>query len=67
MCPWAEKFKFLPDEFLDIYNGKGCLTLPKQMNFRKNSKRPLTPPHFQKIMLQIELKKKNRTKKNEKE
>ena len=26
--------------------GKGCLSLPKRMNFRKSSKRPLTPPHL---------------------
>ena len=25
---------------------KGRMTSPKQMNFRKSSKRPLTPPHF---------------------
>ena len=33
---------------------KGRVTLPNLMNFRKNSKRPLTPPpHFWKIILQI--------------
>ena len=29
---------------VSFHNNKGCLSLPKQMNFRKNSKRPLTPP-----------------------
>ena len=35
--------------------GKGRIPLPKRMNFRKSSKRPLTPPpaHFRKVMLQI--------------
>ena len=32
---------------------KGRVVLPNCMNFRKNSNRPSTPPHFQKIMLQI--------------
>ena len=33
---------------------KGSLSVPKRMNFRKRSKRPLTPPpHFRKIILQI--------------
>ena len=34
---------------------KGRVRLPDQMNFWKNSKRPLTPPppHFWKIMLQF--------------
>ena len=33
---------------------KGSRPLPKRMNFRKSSKRPMTPPpHFRKIMLQI--------------
>ena len=32
---------------------KGRLPLPNRMNFWKNSKWPLTPPHFLKIMLQI--------------
>ena len=37
-----------------IATHKGSLPLPKRMNFRKSSKRPLTtPPHFRKIMLQI--------------
>ena len=27
-----------------VVSGKGSLTLPKRMNFRKSSKRPLTPP-----------------------
>ena len=36
------------------YTAKGRLPLPKRMNFRKSSKRPLTPPpHFRKVMLQI--------------
>ena len=31
------------------------MALPKRMNFRKNSKRPLTPPppHFRKIILRF--------------
>ena len=33
-------------------NSKGRVTLPKRMNFRKSSKRPLTP-HFRKITLQF--------------
>ena len=33
---------------------KGSLPTPKRMNFRKSSKRPLTPPpHFRKIILRI--------------
>ena len=32
---------------------KGRLTLPKWMNFLKSSKRPLTPPHFRKIILTV--------------
>ena len=33
---------------------KGRMTSPKLMNFRKSSKRPLTPPpHFRKIMLRF--------------
>ena len=32
---------------------KRRLPLPKRMNFRKSSKRPLTPPHFRKVMLQF--------------
>ena len=32
---------------------KGRIPLPNQMNFWKNSKRPLTPPHFLKIILQF--------------
>ena len=33
---------------------KGRIPLPKRMNFRKSSKRPLTPPpHFRKVMLRI--------------
>ena len=32
---------------------KGRVGLPNRMNFRKNSKRPSTPPHFQKIILQM--------------
>ena len=31
---------------------KGRVLLPNRMNFWKNSKRPLTPPHFWKIILQ---------------
>ena len=36
-----------------LYHRKGSLSLPKRMNFRKSSKRPLTPPHFWKIMLRV--------------
>ena len=36
-----------------MMESKGRLPLPKRMNFRKSSKRPLTPPHFWKVMLQI--------------
>ena len=32
---------------------KGRVTLPKWINFWKHSKRPLTPPHFWKIILQM--------------
>ena len=33
---------------------KGRVTLPNQMNFRKSSKRPLTPPpHFRKVTLRF--------------
>ena len=33
---------------------KGRITLPNQMNFQKNSRRPSTPPpHFRKIILQF--------------
>ena len=37
----------------DILSHKGRMAPPKRMNFRKNSKRPLTPPHFRKIILRI--------------
>ena len=33
--------------------GWGRMTLPKEINFRKSSKQPLTPTHFGKIMLKI--------------
>ena len=37
---------------LRILRPRGSLSLPKQMNFRKSSKRPLTPPpHFRKIIV----------------
>ena len=32
---------------------KGRVGLPNPMNFRKNSKRPSTPPHFRKFILQF--------------
>ena len=32
---------------------KGRVMVPKRMNFRNNSKRPLTPLHFRKIVLQM--------------
>ena len=34
-------------------SSKGWVGLPNWMNFRKNSKRPSTHPHFRKIMLQF--------------
>ena len=33
-------------EMLKMAISRGLVRLPKRMNFRKNSKRPLTPPHF---------------------
>ena len=40
---------------LDIGAHKGALPGPKSMNFRKTSKRPLTPPppYFRKTMLRF--------------
>ena len=39
---------------LDRQDRQGRVMVPKQMNFRKNSKLSLTPPpHFRKIMLQF--------------
>ena len=42
-------------KILTYRTAKGSFTLPKRMNFRKGSKRPLTPPpaHFRKVMLQF--------------
>ena len=38
----------------ETHLNKGRRPLPKLMNFRKSSKRPLTPPpHFRKVMLQF--------------
>ena len=34
-------------------NNKGRVRLPKRKDFRENSKQPLNPPHFRKIMLQL--------------
>ena len=34
-------------------SSKGRMALPRRMNFRKNSKRPLTPLHFRKSISQI--------------
>ena len=42
---------FLKKSF--FFETKGRMAPPKRMNFRKNSKRPLTPPHFWKIILRI--------------
>ena len=53
-----------PDDLHMIFNisrtfpctldSKGRMVSPKLMNFRKSSKRPLTPPpHFRKIMLRF--------------
>ena len=41
-------------ESQNVFYTKGRLTVPKQMNFLKSSKRSLTPsPHFRKVILQI--------------
>ena len=50
---WGESLDDCPSPEKSVRNGdlmpfsimrKGCLTHPKRMNFRKSSKRPLTPP-----------------------
>ena len=38
--------------FREIVNQLGPVSLPKQVNFRKSSKQPLTHPSFSKIILQ---------------
>ena len=42
-----------PCFYLCICPFKGRVRVPKRLNFRKNSKRPLARPHFRKIMLDI--------------
>ena len=38
--------RFFKLRSLRIWMCKGSIPLPKRMNFRKSSKRPLTPPHW---------------------
>ena len=38
------KALFQPIQKLDYFDNKGRMVSPKLMNFRKSSKRPLTPP-----------------------
>ena len=56
--PRRAKFQFFSSSvfiaFLAILlEAKGRLPVPNSMNFRKTSKRPLTPPYFRKKMLRF--------------
>ena len=47
---WKPHFHYFR---ISTFQPNGQVTVPKRMNFRKNSKPPMTPPHFRKIMLQL--------------